>query len=287
MNTRDATFTLEDYTNTAHFIRQHTRYTPQVALILGSGLNPLADSLTEADILSYSEIPNWPRATVMGHSGRLAIGQLQTRPVMVMQGRAHFYEGHSMAAATYPIRVMQQMGIKVLIVTNAAGGVDPSYKPGDLMLIQDHLNLPGMAGHNPLHGPNDDRLGTRFPDMSNAYDRDLRKLARSTAADLGIGLHEGVYAFVAGPSFETPAEIRMLRALGANAVGMSTAPEVVVANHAGIRVLGISGISNACITDPDVESVTNHEEVLEAGQVIVPKLRRLLGGILQHLEIGD
>lgn len=283
MPSPNAEYTLADYDQTVEYILQHTTYRPEIALILGSGLGPLADSIEQPEIIRYGDLPNWPSSTVVGHSGRLVLGHLEGRTVMVMQGRAHFYEGHSVATTTYPIRVMQRFGIKKLVVTNAAGGVNPDYVPGDLMLIQDHINFPGLAGNNPLRGPNDDALGTRFPDMSNAYSRRLRLLAHEVAAESGIGLHEGVYAFVAGPSFETPAEIRMLRLLGAGGVGMSTVPEVVAANHGGIEVLGISGITNACITDPDAGGVTNHEEVLEEGKVIVPKLTALLRGILRRL----
>ncbi len=277
-------FTLSDYDATVQFIHQKTNYRPEVALILGSGLGSLADSVESPDIIPYHELPNWPLSTVIGHSGRLVLGKLEGHEVMVMQGRAHFYEGYSMAAVTYPIRVMQRMGIKTLIVTNAAGGINPDYRPGDLMLIQDHLNLPGMAGHHPLRGPNDETLGSRFPGMTDGYERGLRKLAKAVAQEAGIALHEGVYAFVAGPSFESPAEIRMLHTLGADAVGMSTAPEVVVANHGGMRVLGISGISNMTISNPDTDETPNHEEVLEAGKTIVPKLITLIRGILQRLE---
>ena len=277
-------FSLADYDNTAAFIRQHTRHEPRLALILGSGLGPLAHSVEQADVIPYTNIPNWPLSTVVGHSGRLVIGQLEGRTITVMQGRAHFYEGYSMATVTYPIRVLQRLGIRHLIVTNAAGGVNPTYQPGDLMLIRDHINLVGMAGHHPLRGPNSDSFGTRFPAMTNAYDRSLRALARSVAHVNGIALHEGVYAFLAGPSFETPAEIRFLRTIGADAVGMSTAPEVVVACHAGMRVLGISGISNSCVSDPDSEAITNHEEVLEAGKILVPKLTTLIRGILREFE---
>jgi purine-nucleoside phosphorylase len=280
-------FTTDDFDNTVNFIHQRTSYKPEIAIILGSGLGPLADSITDPDIIPYTEIPNWPLSTVVGHSGRLVIGMLEGHTVMVMQGRAHFYEGYGMAVVTYPIRVMQRFGIKTLIVTNAAGGVDATYNPGDLMLIQDHLNIPGLAGANPLLGPNDDTLGVRFPSMTHAYDLELRKLARQVAIEEGIELHEGVYAYLSGPTFETPAEIRMLRMLGAHGVGMSTAPEVVIASHAGIRVLGISGISNSCIDDPDTEEMPNHEEVLEAGRTIVPKLIRLLRGVLRHLPNNE
>jgi purine-nucleoside phosphorylase len=198
-----------------------------------------------------------------------------------MQGRVHYYEGYSMGQVTLPVRVMQRLGIKTLFVTNAAGAVNPAFNPGDLMLIVDHLNLIGMAGPNPLRGPNLDELGPRFPDMSQAYDPELCQAARRTAAEAGLLLHEGVYACLAGPSFETPADLRFLRAAGADAVGMSTVPEVTAARHGGTRVLGISGISNKA--NLDGSTVTTHEEVLEAGNVITPKLMTILRGVLRHL----
>ena len=280
-------FSAADYAQTADYIRQHTRHQPEIALILGSGLGSLADSVEDADTIPYEVLPNWPLSTVIGHSGRLVIGRLEGRPILVMQGRAHFYEGYSMAAVTFPIRVMHQLGIRTLLVTNAAGGIDPTYAAGDLMLIQDHLNLPGMAGNNPLRGPNNESFGPRFPGMTNAYNRALRRLARAVAQEEAIPLHEGVYCYLAGPSFESPAEIRMLHIWGAQAVGMSTAPEVVVAVHAGMRVLGVSGISNSCISDPASEENPNHEEVLEAGQAIVPRLIGLLRGVLRRLDELD
>ncbi len=283
MSNNQSEFTISDYDKTADFLRERTSYRPQIALILGSGLGGLADSVEGAEIIPYPDIPNWPLSTVVGHSGKLIFGKLQDQAVMVMQGRAHFYEGYSMAAVTFPIRVMRRFGIETLFVTNAAGGIDPAYAAGDLMLIQDHLNLPGLAGNNPLRGPNLEEFGTRFPSMTSAYDRDLRQQARDVARVAGISLHEGVYCYLSGPTFESPAEIRMLRLLGAQAVGMSTAPEVVVAVHSGMRVLGISGITNKCITDPDSEAIPNHEEVLEAGKTIVPKLTTILLGMLQRL----
>ncbi len=277
-------FTIADYDRTTAFITARTAHRPSVAIILGSGLGALADSVNDALSIPYAELPNWPHSTVAGHSGRLVIGHLEDRTVMVMQGRSHFYEGQGMARVTYPIRVMQRLGIRTLIVTNAAGGLDPAYRPGDLMLIKDHINMPGLAGHNPLLGPNNDELGPRFPSLTNAYSRDLRRLARTVADDLNLLLHEGVYVYLSGPAFETPAEIRMLRMLGAHAVGMSTVPEVMVANHAGMRVLGISGISNSAIDDPDADLQPNHDEVLEAGKTIAPKLTALVRGVLRRLE---
>ncbi|MBN2471168.1 MAG: purine-nucleoside phosphorylase [Anaerolineae bacterium] len=284
MITPQTEFTIADFDNTAQFIQQRTTYQPEIAMILGSGLGALADSIENPDIIPYSEIPNWPTSTVVGHSGRLVIGQLEGRTVMVMQGRAHFYEGYGLGRVVFPIRVMQRMGIKTLVITNAAGGLDPDYVPGDLMLIKDHINFPGLTGNNPLMGPNNNTLGVRFPSMTSAYDRRLRALARAVAADEGILLHEGVYACLSGPTFETPAEIRLLRLVGANGVGMSTAPEVVVAVHGGMRVLGISGITNSAIDDPDTTEMPNHEEVLEAGKTLVPKLITLLRGVLRRLD---
>jgi len=264
-------------------IRARTQYRPKIGLILGSGLSGLADALEAADVIPYADIPHWPASTVVGHGGRLVIGQLQGQTVVVQQGRAHFYEGYTQAQVVFPVRVMHALGIQTLIVTNAAGGINRSYTPGDLMLIRDHLNFVGMAGFSPLRGPNDDRIGPRFPDMTQAYDPALRQLAQAAAAAQGLVLHEGVYAYIAGPSFETPAELRFLHAAGADSVGMSTVPEVIVARHAGIRVLGISSITNKSILDPTPDAMVTHEEVLETGKIIVPRLTRLLYGILPQL----
>ncbi len=264
-------------------IRRRTQYTPKIGLVLGSGLSDLANALQAAETIPYEEIPGWPASTVPGHSGKLVIGQLQGQTVLVQQGRAHFYEGYSQAQVVFPVRVMHALGIQTLIVTNAAGGINRSFSPGDLMLIKDHLNFVGIAGSNPLRGPNDDRIGPRFPDMTQAYDPGLRQMAQATAVSQNLTLHEGVYAYVAGPSFETPAELRFLHAVGADAVGMSTVPEVIVARHAGMRVMGISSITNKAILDPTPEAVVSHEEVLETGKLIVPRLTQLLYGILPQL----
>ena len=264
-------------------IRTHTTYQPTIGLVLGSGLSGLADAVENPDVIPYDEIPHWPVSTVVGHSGRLVIGQLRGQTVLVQQGRAHFYEGYSQAEIVFPVRVMRALGIETLIVTNAAGGINRGFTPGDLMLIKDHLNFVGMAGNNPLRGHNDDRLGSRFPDLTQAYDPGLRKLAQETAVAHNLTLHEGIYAYVAGPSFETPAELRFLHASGADAVGMSTVPEVIVARHGGMRVLGISSITNKAILDPQPEDEVSHEEVLEIGKLIVPRLTNLLYGILPQL----
>lgn len=274
-------FTLAQFDEVAAAIRARTSYKPTVALILGSGLNGLADSVQKADVIPFGDLPHFPVSTVHGHAGRLVIGELEGQTVFVMQGRIHYYEGYSMNQVTLPIRVMQRLGIGSLIVTNAAGGVNPEFQPGDVMLITDNLNLMGMTGANPLFGPNIDELGTRFPDMSQAYDRGYQDLARRVAREKGLTLREGVYAGLSGPSFESPADLRFLRLAGADSVGMSTVPEVIVARHGGMRVLGFSGISNKA--NLDGSTVTTHEEVIEAGRVITPKIETLVRGVLQGM----
>ena len=256
---------------------------PTVGMVLGSGLGKLADTLDDRVVIPYGDIPGWPVSTVHGHSGQLVIGQLEGQTVVAQQGRAHFYEGYTMQQVTFPIRVMHFLGVDTVILTNAAGGIDRSYSVGDLMLIHDHINFPGMAGANPLMGANDDSIGPRFVGVAQAYDRDLRNAAKQIATNESIPLHEGVYAAVSGPSFETPAEIRALRVMGANAVGMSTVHEVLVARHAGMRVMACSGITNVTIDAVDTEFETNHEEVLEAGEVIVPRLTKIVKGVLRAL----
>jgi purine-nucleoside phosphorylase len=274
-------FTREQYEEAVRFIQSRTTHQPQVGLVLGSGLNPLAEMVDSADVIPYGDVPHFPRPTVEGHQGRLVVGWLAGVPILVMQGRVHFYEGYSMQQVTFPVRVMQVMGIQTLIVTNAAGGINPSFHAGELMLITDHINLIGMVGFNPLYGPNDPALGPRFPDMSEAYDARLRHVARQVAQENDILLREGVYVGLSGPSFETPADIRFLRTIGADAVGMSTVAEVTVARHGGMRVLGISSITNVAAVEPGQE--TSHEEVLAAGQQIVPRLMTLIQGVLARL----
>ncbi len=274
-------FTLEEIDQAAAAVRTKTNQKPRVGLILGSGLGGLADLVEQPDIITYNDIPFWPVSTVQGHQGRLVVGNLKGVPVIVQQGRSHFYEGYSMAEITLPVRVFQQLGIEMLIVTNAAGAIRPEFEPGDVMLITDHIGLVGMTGFNPLRGPNHDSLGPRFPDMSQAYDRDLMELARQAAREHGIQLREGVYIGLAGPTFETPADLRFLRAIGADAVGMSTVPEVTVARHSGTRVLGLSGISNKA--NLDGSTPTTHEEVLEAGRLIVPKLQKIVESVLAQV----
>ena len=261
-------------------IKQRITVKPDYAIILGSGLGPLADSVINQQVILSTELPYWPQSTVQGHTGRLVFGELEAKPVMVLQGRVHYYEGYPMDQVVLPVRVMQRLGIKTLIVTNAAGAINPDYIPGDLMLITDHIGLIGMAGLNPLRGPNIDEFGPRFPDMSQPYDRDLGKLARKIAHDQKLDLREGVYVCLSGPSFESPADLRFLRTIGADAVGMSTVPEVIIARHGGMRVIGISGISNKANLDGN--TMTTHEEVLDAGKVIVPKLEKLIRELLRR-----
>jgi len=273
--------TLEQIDQAADAVRSKTSYEPRVGLILGSGLNSLADSVQKADVIAYSDLPNWPVSTVPGHVGRLVIGELDGQPVLVMQGRTHFYEGYSMSQITLPVRVMQRLGLEMMFVTNAAGGINPDFVPGDVMLITDNLNLVGMSGANPLMGPNIDELGPRFPDMSRAYDLELMETARKVAEEKNIAIREGVYCGLSGPSFESPADLRFLRMAGADAVGMSTVPEVIVARHGGLRVLGFSGISNKA--NLDGSTITTHEEVIEAGKVITPKIETIVRGVLRSL----
>jgi len=275
----DTYVTLQQIDEAADAIRSRTSYKPRVGLILGSGLNALADSVQKADYIPYSDLSSWPRSTVHGHAGRLVIGELEGQPVFVMQGRVHFYEGYSMSQVTLPVRVMLRLGLEMMIVTNAAGGINPDYVPGDVMLITDNLNLVGMSGANPLMGPNIDELGPRFPDMSRAYDPELMGKARKIASENAIPLREGVYCGLSGPSFESPADLRFLRMAGADAVGMSTVPEVIVARHGGMHVLGFSGISNKA--NLDGSTITTHDEVIEAGKVITPKIETIVRGVLR------
>jgi len=263
-------------------VQARTTLKPDIALILGSGLGDLAGEVRDAVAIPYAEIPHFVRSTVPGHAGRLLIGKLEDVPVVVMQGRFHFHEGYPLDVLTLPVRVMHLLGAHTLIVSNAAGGVNPAYRPGDFMLIRDHINLLGLAGANPLLGPNDERFGERFPPLARAYDSQLRALAQSVAANWPeITLHEGVYAMVGGPSYETGAELKFLRTVGADAVGMSTAPEVVVARHMGMRVLGLSLITNTATGD-EAEAV-NHAEVLAAADAARPKFALLVRGILQRM----
>ncbi len=250
----------------------------EIAVILGSGLGGYEERLLDPVEIEYDEIPGFPTSTVSGHAGKFIVGTIQDKRVLVMSGRIHSYEGYGMDKVTLPIRVMRLMGVKTLIVTNAAGGVNTSFKPGDLMLIEDFINL---SGRNPLRGKNQDRFGPRFPDMTQAYDLELRQIALQEAEKLGIELKRGVYCWMNGPTYETPAEIRMIRTLGADAVGMSTVPETIVARHSGMRVLGISSITNmaAGVLDQPI----NHEEVLAVGEAVKEPFRQLVDAVIDRL----
>jgi purine-nucleoside phosphorylase len=266
-------FAMHEFNEAVTTIRQYTDLKPRVGLILGSGLNALAESVEDAVSIPFADIPHFPVSTVEGHSGRLILGTLEGVPLMVMQGRAHYYEGYSMGRVGLPIRVMRLLGAELLIVTNAAGGLNMTYRAGEVMIIRDHINLIGMAGLNPLRGPNLAEFGPRFPSMNEAYEPALCQLAQEIALEAAIPAHQGVYICLAGPSFETTA---------ADAVGMSTVPEVITARHSGMRVLGLSGISNTLLGEEGAPP-PNHEEVLEAGRVLTPRLETIIRGVLRRL----
>ena len=261
-------------------VRERVSLAPQVAIILGSGLGALAGEVRADAVVPYAEIPGFPRSTVEGHAGNLLVGRLEGRAVAVMQGRAHFYEGYSLADVVFPVRVIRALGARVLLVSNAAGGVNRLWSSGDLMIIADHINF---MGSNPLMGPNDPDLGPRFPDMSQVYDPDLIALAERAALAEGIAIRKGVYAGVHGPSYETPAELRMLRGWGADAVGMSTVPEVIAARHMGMRVLGITAITDMA-TGEQIKTVT-HEDVMAVAREIEPKFIRLVKRIVREMKL--
>ncbi len=259
-------------------IRSKTHASPAVGVVLGSGLGAFADELSGAVSIPYSDIPEWPVSTAIGHAGKLVLGNTAGVEVAVLAGRAHLYEGYSPAQAAFGVRVLGRLGVRTIVFTNAAGGINLDYSQGALVLISDHINL---QGSNPLLGPNDDTLGTRFPDMSDAYSAECRAIALQTGNEIGIPLAEGVYAAMIGPSFETPAEIRYLRIIGADLVGMSTVPEVIAANHMGIRCLAISCVTN--MAAGILPQKINHEEVLETGARVRDTLVRLLNAILPRL----
>jgi purine-nucleoside phosphorylase len=260
------------------YIRTLTQAQPRVAVVLGSGLGAFADELTNSLAIPYADIPGWPQSTAAGHAGKLVIGSLDGLEIAVLAGRSHFYEGYTPAQVTTGVRVLAQLGVKSVVFTNAAGGINLSYQQGGLVLISDHINLQGM---NPLIGPNDNTLGPRFPDMSDAYRAAYRTIARQAASELGIELPEGVYAAMSGPSYETPAEIRYLRVIGADLVGMSTVPEAIVANHLGLKVLAISCVTN--MAAGILPQKINHQEVLETGLRVRGTLVSLLKALLPRI----
>jgi len=262
----------------ADFIFSQTSLRPRIALVLGSGLGAFADEFDGATKVPYTKIPHFPRSTAIGHAGNLVIGKVGAIPVAGMQGRVHLYEGYSVKDVTFPIRVFARMGVKAVILTNAAGGIKREFGQGRLIVISDHINLQGV---NPLSGPNDERFGLRFPDLSAAYDRRFRAMAVGEGNRLGLGMYEGVYAALAGPSYETPAEIRYLRAVGADLVGMSTVPEVIAARHSGLRVLGISCVTNAAAGILD--QPLNHIEVLETAERVKGQFIALLKAVIPKI----
>jgi len=265
-------------TDALEFLRERLPVAPQIGVVLGSGLGAFADELTGSVEIPYSEIPGWPQATAVGHAGKLVAGLCETTPVLVMAGRAHLYEGYTPEQVTYGVRVMGLLGVRTVVFTNAAGGINPTYGRGSLVVITDHINL---QGSNPLLGPNDDSLGPRFPDMSDAYPAALRDVAKEVAAGLFIPLGEGVYAGMLGPSYETPAEIRYLSAIGADLVGMSTVAEVIAANHMGLRVLAISCVTN--MAAGVLRQKITHAEVLETGEMVRETLVQFLKALLPRI----
>lgn len=278
---------------TVRFLEERTQYRPKIAIICGSGLDflhnataGLADLLTNPDIFDYSEVPNFPLSTVPGHKSRLLFGKLNGIQVMLMQGRFHHYEGYPMQLCGMPVRVMKLFGIENVVVTNAAGGLNPEFKAGDIMMLRDHINLPGFTGAHPLKGPNDQRFGGRFFALNNCYDRSFRKMARDVANEIGMGnsFHEGVYTMLGGPNFETVAELRMLRTCGVDAVGMSTIPEVLVACHCGMKVFAFSLITNECIVDENSPESANHEEVIQTAKEKEKTLRTFVTRVVEGMN---
>ena len=264
----------------ARVVARLTALRPKIAVVLGSGLGDFADKLDQTITLPYDRIPNFPVSTAIGHAGNLVVGNFSELPLAVMQGRAHYYEGNSFAQAAFPIRVMQRLGVKAVVLTNAAGGINPAYGRGALVVIRDHINL---MGGSPLIGQNDDRFGPRFPDMTYTYDREYRHLALSSANELDIPLHEGIYAAMHGPSYETPSEIQMLARIGADLVGMSTVPEVIVARHMNLRVLAVSCVTNMA-AGLSGETI-NHDEVLETGRRVKGTFLKLLRAVLPKIAV--
>lgn len=269
---------IQNIQESASYIQSQCEHKPSIAIILGSGLGSLANEIQDATIIPYGDIPHFPVSTVEGHAGQLVIGNLSGKTVIAMQGRFHYYEGYPMQDVTYAIRVMKLLGVDKLIVTNAAGSVDETRSPGDLMLISDHINL---SGANPLIGRNLDSFGVRFPDLSNAYSPALRAIAKEVAKEENIDLQEGVYVFLSGPTYETPAEICMIRQLGGDAVGMSTAPEVIVAVHSGIEVIGISCLTN--MAAGILEEPLNHDEVVATSEKVKVKFSTFIKSLLERI----
>ena len=269
----------------AETLQTYLRHQPRVGVVLGSGLGSGAEWVQSAEVIDTRAIPYWPVATVAGHSGQLVAGMIAGCPVLIQQGRAHYYEGYSPVQATLPVRVMQLLGVRYLILTSAVGALNPELRRGEVMLITDHINLMGLVGLSPLVGPNEDGWGPRFPDMSQVYDPQLAQLAETAAKELGTPLRRGVYVGVAGPAYETPAEVRCLRSLGGDVVAMSLAPEATVARHAGLQVLGLAGIVN--LAGSAANAPLTHTDVLQAAAGIAPRLRAIVAGVISRLGQGE
>ncbi|XP_067218254.1 purine nucleoside phosphorylase 5b [Chanodichthys erythropterus] len=279
-------YSYEECKATADWLIAQVPVRPLVGIVCGSGLGRLADMLKDQLVINYRDIPNFPQSTVHGHAGKLVFGTLKGKPCVCMQGRFHLYEGYPIQKTTMPIRVFKLMGVETVLLTNAAGGLNQDFNVGDIMVIKDHINIPGFAGNNPLVGLNDERYGVRFPCMSDAYDRGLQQLAQDVAVELEFSsfMQEGVYSALGGPSFETIAECKMLRFLGADAVGMSTVHEVIVARHCGMRVLALSLITNKSVLDYDSEKKANHEEVLQTAEMRAKQLEKLVSTVVSRIK---
>ncbi|XP_034940220.1 purine nucleoside phosphorylase isoform X2 [Chelonus insularis] len=279
-------YTFEALQESAKYLLDRITIRPKIGIICGSGMSSIADALTNKQTFPYEEIPHFPKSTVKGHVGQLVFGFLEGVPVMCMQGRFHYYEGYPLWKCAMPVRVMKLVGVTHLIATNAAGGLNPDYKVGDIMLVRDHVNIMGFAGNNPLQGPNDDRFGPRFLPMNKAYDRELLKIGEEVAAEMKISdiIHKGVYTCLGGPNFETVAELKMLRMVGVDAVGMSTAHEVIAARHCNLTVFAFSLITNLCVCDYDCLDEANHEEVMEVGRSRQPVIAEFVRRMVHRLQ---
>jgi purine-nucleoside phosphorylase len=265
----------------AEYIKEKSGFEPEIGIILGTGLGSLGDFIEKVAVIEYSDIPEFPVSTVFGHAGRLILGYLEGKKVIAMQGRFHYYEGYTMQEVTIPVRVMKQLGIKLLVASNACGGLNPDFNAGDIMIITDHINF---MGTNPLMGPNLDEFGPRFPDMSSVYDRDMIKVLEKVAAESGILIHKGIYGAVSGPNYSTKAELRMMIRLGSDTVGMSTVPEAIVAKHCGLKVAGIS-----CITDmaiPDTMTAPTHEEIVRVAESVKPRFVTLVKQFIKEVQLS-
>jgi len=281
----DLPFSYEIIQESADFILRNSKHRPSIGIICGSGLGTLANQLEDRNEFPYESVPNFPVSTVKGHAGKLIVGKLAGVPVLCMQGRFHAYEGYPLWKCAMPVRVMKLIGVEKIIVTNAAGGLNPNFNVGDIMIIKDHINMQGFAGDSPLRGRNDERFGPRFPNLNNAYDKSFREMARETAKELKLDdiVKEGVYVMLGGPTYETVAELKLLRLLGVDAVGMSTVPEVVVARHCGLRVFSFSLITNQCILEYETDQGANHAEVIDTANKRQKDLQALVKSMVAKL----